>query len=92
MRILVALILSIAASFIITPIGGLILFLVIVFTGKKLKPVPQTVTASVIVNNKQEANRPDFNHEIDKLFMLKERGVITQEEFEERKTQLLNNH
>ena len=89
MRIFFAIIVSIIASFIITPIGGLILFLIIVFTGKKKKPLPQRISTNVTVNNHQDSKKINVADELEKLHNLKEKGVITSDEFETKKKRLL---
>lgn len=89
MRIFFAIIVSIIASFIITPIGGLILFLIIVFTGKKKTPLPQRISTNVTVNNNQDSKKINVADELEKLHNLKEKGVITPEEFETKKKRLL---
>lgn len=89
MRIFFAIIVSIIASFIITPIGGLILFLIIVFTGKKKTPLPQRISTNVTVNNNQDSKKINVADELEKLYNLKEKGVITSDEFETKKKRLL---
>lgn len=89
MRIFFAIIVSIIASFIITPIGGLILFLIIVFTGKKKTPLPQRISTNVTVNNNQDSKKINVADELEKLHNLKEKGVITSDEFETKKKRLL---
>jgi hypothetical protein len=89
MRIFFALIISIIVSFIITPIGGVILFLLIVFTGKKKTPLPQRISTNVTVNNNQESKKINIADELEKLHNLKEKGVITSDEFETKKKRLL---
>lgn len=89
MRIFFALIISIIVSFIITPIGGVILFLLIVFTGKKKTPLPQRISTNVTVNNNQESKKINVADELEKLHNLKEKGVITSDEFETKKKRLL---
>ena len=89
MKIFFAIILSIIVSFIITPIGGLILFLIIVFTGKKKTPLPQRISTNVTVNNHQDSKKLNIADELEKLHSLKEKGVITSDEFETKKKRLL---
>jgi|JI8StandDraft_1071087.scaffolds.fasta_scaffold800292_2 hypothetical protein len=89
MRIFFALIISIIVSFIITPIGGVILFLLIVFTGKKKTPLPQRISTNVTVNNNQDSKKINVADELEKLHNLKEKGVITSDEFETKKKRLL---
>ena len=88
MRIFFAIVLGIIASFIITPIGGLILFLIIVFTGKKKIPLPQRISTNVTVNNAQD-RKTNVADELEKLHSLKEKGVITSDEFDAKKKRLL---
>lgn len=87
MRIFFAIIVSFIASFIITPIVGLVLFLIIVFTGKK--KTPQRISTNVTVNNHQDSKKINFADELEKLHNLKEKGVITSDEFETKKKRLL---
>lgn len=89
MRIFFALIISIIVSFVITPIGGIILFLIIVFTGKKKTPLPQRISTNVTVNNTLDNKKLNVADELEKLHGLKERGVITPDEFETKKKRLL---
>lgn len=59
MRFLIALICGFLVSFLITPIGGIILFFIILFTGRSK---PQNISQNVYINGVPENNysaRPD---------------------------------
>ena len=70
-------------------IGGLILFLIIVFIGKKKVPLTQRISTNVTVNNNQDSKKANVADELEKLHNLKEKGVITSDEFESKKKRLL---
>lgn len=79
-------------SFLITPIGGLILFLLILFTRRKRRPVNRNVSTSVIVHNNLPSSldrKINVSEEIERLHNLKQKGVLTPEEFELKKKRLL---
>lgn len=96
MRIFFALLFCIAVSFIITPVGGVILFILILLFGKK-KPGQQTMSQNVYVtvNNepakvKSEPTEPEIDvvRELDILNKKFKRKLITAEEYQERVKEL----
>jgi hypothetical protein len=101
MRIFFALIFCIAISFIVSPIGGIIIFVLILLFGKK-KPVQQTISQNVYVTVNNEPKKAQTGQEIEpKIDVVGEldilnkkfkRKLITAEEYQERVKQLSANN